>query len=201
MKIVCFGDSLTARKEGYPKPMLTMMLSEKVKGPRYINAGVSGNTTVAAKIRLKEDVLSYHPDAVTILFGSNDCSDTKNIPLEVFKANIELFIKKIGSKKVILITPPPVDESKQTHRKNHILQKYVICIRQLAEQYECTLIDFNEHVLQQDNYEKLLIGKSDDGLHFGEKLYDQLSDLIAAQLKVRVRRMEASLWSKLRGKI
>lgn len=201
MKVVCFGDSLTARKEGYPKSMLTMMLNEKVKGPRYINSGISGNTTEAAKLRLKEDVLAYHPDVVTILFGSNDCSDTRNIPLDVFKKNMELFIKKIGSKKVILITPPPVDESKQSHRKNAVLQQYVDCTCELAQQYDCTLIDFNDYVLQQENYEKLLIGKSDDGLHFGEKLYDQLSDLIAAQLKIRVRRSEASLWSKLRGKI
>lgn len=200
MKIVCFGDSLTARKEGYPKSMLTMMLSEKVKGPLYINAGVSGNTTTVAKLRLKEDVLAQHPDIVTILFGSNDCSDTKNISLEEFQYNMEFFIKKIGSKKVILITPPPVDEMKQTHRKNSVLNGYVELIRNLAQQYGCTLIDFNDHVLQQENYEKLLIGKSDDGLHFGEKLYDQLSDLIAVQLKIRVRRSEASLWSKLRGK-
>lgn len=201
MKIVCFGDSLTARKEGYPKSMLTMMLSEKVKGQRFINAGVSGNTTVVAKLRFKEDVMSHHPDAVTILFGSNDCADTKNIPLDIYRENLEFFIKKIGHKKTILITPPPVDELKQTHRKNDVLAKYVRVVQEVANVQECTLIDFNTHVLQQENYEKLLVGKSDDGLHFGEKLYDQLSDLIAEQLKIRARKAEASLWSKLRGKI
>lgn len=201
MKIVCFGDSLTARKEGYPKSMLTMMLSEKVKGQRFVNAGVSGNTTVAAKLRFKEDVMSHHPDAVTILFGSNDCADTKNIPLNVYKENLLFFIKKIGHKKVILITPPPVDDLKQIHRKNEVLEKYVRVVQEVAKEESCTLIDFNAHVLQQENYEKLLVGKSDDGLHFGEKLYDQLSDLIAEQLKIRERKAEASLWSRLRGKV
>ncbi|MCA9724546.1 MAG: esterase, partial [Kurthia sp.] len=80
MKIVCFGDSLTARKEGYPKPMLTMMLSEKVKGHIYVNIGLPGNTTVSAREHLKSEVLEEHPDVVTILFGSNDCSETKQIP-------------------------------------------------------------------------------------------------------------------------
>lgn len=200
MKIVCFGDSLTARKEGYPKPMLTMMLSEKVKGHRYVNAGVSGNTTLDAKKRLKEDVLSEHPDVVTILFGSNDCSEKKHVELIDFHENLSLFIKKIGHKKVILITPSPVDETKQLYRKNAELLKYIEVIKEVAETSHCELIDFYEHVIEQENYLKLLEGKSDDGLHFGEKLYDQLSDLIAERIKIRERKIEEPLWKKLRSK-
>lgn len=200
MKIVCFGDSLTARKEGYPKPMLTLMLSEKVKGHRYVNAGVAGNTTIDARERLKADVISEHPDIVTILFGSNDCSEKKHVDLVDFHANLLLCIKKIGHKKVILITPSPVDETKQLYRKNEELLKYIEVMKEVAATLHCELIDFYEHVIEQDNYLKLLEGKSDDGLHFGEKLYDQLSDLIAERIKIRERKIEAPLWKKIRKK-
>lgn len=201
MKIVCFGDSITARKEGYPKPMLTMMLSEKIKGHLIVNAGVSGNTTVDALSRFKKDVVAQHPDVVTIMFGSNDCSDGKRIPLDIYKENLELFVKKLGYKKVILITPPPVDDRKQVHRQNENLQHYVEVVKDVAEEQNCTLIDFNAYVLNQENYEQLLIGKQDDGLHFGEKLYDQLSDLIAEQLKLRIRHAESSVWERIRKKL
>ncbi|MBQ0138100.1 MAG: esterase [Kurthia sp.] len=200
MKIVCFGDSLTARKEGYPKPMLTMMLSEKVKGHRYVNAGAMGNTTVEARGRLKEDVLNEHPDIVTIMFGSNDCSEKKDVSLTTFHDNLLFCIKKIGSKKVILITPSPVDDEKQLYRKNNELIKYVEIIKELATESHCEVIDFYQHVMEQENYPKLLVGKSDDGLHFGEKLYDQLSDLIAERLKNRERIIEQPLWKKLKNK-
>lgn len=200
MKIVCFGDSLTARKEGYPKPMFTMMLSEKVKGHRYFNAGVSGNTTVDARLRFKEDVLSKHPDVVTILFGSNDCSDTKNISIELYRENLEYFIRKIGHKKVILISPPPVDDDKQEHRKNEALIQYVEEVKKIAEEHHCEYIDFYHHVMNQGHYQQLLVGKSDDGLHFGEKLYDQLTELLADLLKKRERKAEESVWEKLKNK-
>lgn len=201
MKIVCFGDSLTARKEGYPKPMLTMMLSEKVKGHIYVNIGLPGNTTVSAREHLKSEVLEEHPDVVTILFGSNDCSETKQIPLSIYEENLAFFVKRIGPKKVILITPPPVDEHKQKYRTNARIHEYADAVQRVAAQYQCTCIDFFEHVYTQPDYEKLLVGKSDDGLHFGEKLYDQLSDLIADELRKREREAEKSLWRKMMDKL
>ncbi|VEI05229.1 GDSL-type esterase/lipase family protein [Kurthia zopfii] len=201
MKIVCFGDSLTTRKEGYPKPMLTLMLSEKVKGHLYINAGVAGNNTVEARKRIKEDVVSKHPDVVTILFGSNDCVEHKKVPLHLFKENLEAFVRKIGHKKVILITPPPVDESKQTSRTNKELSQYAHVVREVAAEQRSTCIDFFQFVYDQPDYEKLLVGKSDDGLHFGEKLYDQLTDLIAAELKKRERIAETPIWKKIIDKL
>ncbi|MFJ8263209.1 hypothetical protein ACIQ4I_14835 [Rummeliibacillus sp. NPDC094406] len=36
MKIVCFGDSITAREEGYPKSMLTTMLEQKLTEQRVV---------------------------------------------------------------------------------------------------------------------------------------------------------------------
>lgn len=201
MKILCFGDSNTGRMEGYPKPMLTLMLSDKFKGHRYVNVGIAGSTTISAKETFKKEVMAEHPDIVTIMFGTNDVSDTKNIPIDVFTANIEFFIKKLGHKKVILITPPPVDETREKHRKNIDIQRYGESVIEIAQKHKCTLIDFFSYVYEQENYQRLLIGMKDDGLHFGEKLYDQLSDLIAKELKRRERMSEKSMWKKIRDKL
>ncbi|GEK32811.1 SGNH/GDSL hydrolase family protein [Kurthia sibirica] len=198
MKILCFGDSNTGRMEGYPKPMLTLMLSDKFKGHRYVNIGIAGSTTASARETFKKDVMAEHPDIVTMMFGTNDVSDTKNIPIDVFADNIEFFIKKIGYKKVILITPAPVDETKEKHRKNSDIQYFSERIVKIAHEQKCTIIDFFTYVYEQDNYERLLVGMKDDGLHFGEKLYDELSDLIAKELKRRERLAEQPIWKKIR---
>lgn len=68
-KLVCFGDSLTARKEGY------FHYLEEALAPRgivLVNAGVSGDKTPAALTRLERDVLACSPTAVSIFFGTND---------------------------------------------------------------------------------------------------------------------------------
>ena len=69
--IICFGDSLTLctgapRDTSYPA-----RLSEMIGKP-VINAGVPGDTTATALLRLERDVLSQSPRMVLITLGGND---------------------------------------------------------------------------------------------------------------------------------
>ena len=69
--IICFGDSLTfgtgaPRDKSYPA-----RLSEMIGKP-VINAGVPGDTTATALLRLERDVLSQSPRMVLITLGGND---------------------------------------------------------------------------------------------------------------------------------
>jgi len=68
-KLVCFGDSLTERTDGY-----FHFLEEALapKGITSINAGVGGDKTPAALTRLERDVISHAPTAVSMFFGTND---------------------------------------------------------------------------------------------------------------------------------
>ena len=68
-KLVCFGDSLTARPEGYFHYLEKALVP---KGIVLINSGVSGDKTPAALTRLERDVISHTPSAVSIFFGTND---------------------------------------------------------------------------------------------------------------------------------
>ncbi|PZX04555.1 lysophospholipase L1-like esterase [Psychrobacillus insolitus] len=182
MRIVCFGDSITARKEGYPSPALTYTLGSKRKKDQFINSGISGNTTEQARVRFGQDVLSKHPDIVTVLFGANDSSVHKFVDLETFEQNIRYFTKEVGPKKVILISPAPVDEALQPNRSNEQLAKYAQVVKEIADETGSYFIDFFSFFYSKPNYKELLVGEKNDGLHFGEAGYEILSDLIVQKL-------------------
>ena len=183
LEIICFGDSITARKEGYPSPILTHKLSSKMPNYEFINAGVSGNTTEQAMFRFNKDVLSKRPDVVTVLFGANDSATDKLVDLETFKRNISLFAKQIGPEKTILISPAPVDESLQRNRTNGRLKQYAQAVQEIAEETDSYFIDFFQILYSHPNYQELLVGEMNDGLHFGEACYELLSDAIVKKIE------------------
>ncbi|HWI49411.1 MAG TPA: GDSL-type esterase/lipase family protein [Rummeliibacillus sp.] len=184
MKIVCFGDSITAREEGYPKPMLTTMLEQKLTEHLFINAGVRGDTTVMAVERLENDVLKVNPDLVTILFGANDSAAHKLVPLELYEGNLRSFVQKIGAEKVILITTAPIDEALQPHRSNNRIKAYGDTVKKIAKETGCNIIDFFSILYERPNYKEILMGTKNDGLHFGQSGYQLLSNAIAEAIRM-----------------
>lgn len=183
LEVICFGDSITARKEGYPSPILTHKMSSKMPNYKFINAGVSGNTTEQAMFRFNKDVLSKRPDVVTVLFGANDSATDKLVDIDTFKRNISLFTKQIGPEKTILISPAPVDESLQHNRTNERLKQYAQVVQEVAEETNSYFIDFFQIVYSKPNYKELLVGEKNDGLHFGEACYELLSDVIVEKIE------------------
>lgn len=183
LEVICFGDSITARKEGYPSPILTHKMSSKMPNYKFINAGVSGNTTEQAMFRFNKDVLSKRPDVVTVLFGANDSATDKLVDIDTFKRNISLFTKQIGPEKTILISPAPVDESLQRNRTNERLKQYAQVVKEVAEETNSYFIDFFQIVYSKPNYKELLVGEKNDGLHFGEACYELLSDVIVEKIE------------------
>lgn len=98
--IICFGDSLTfgtgaARDKSYPA-----RLSEMIGRP-VINAGVPGDTTARALLRLERDVLSQSPRIVLITLGGNDLKNGVN--KETAFKNLREIVKKIQAKGALVI--------------------------------------------------------------------------------------------------
>lgn len=184
MKIVCFGDSITATNEGYSNPILTTMLKQKLTKHTVINAGISGDSTVSARKRLEKEVLEESPDLVTILFGANDSAAHKLVPLKHYEENLRYFVQEIGSEHVILITPTPIDESLQPHRSNDRTKQYAEIVKKIAEDTGCYLIDFFKILYEREDYKEILVGIQNDGLHFGEEGYVLLSNLIVEQIRL-----------------
>ncbi|MGQ4668694.1 SGNH/GDSL hydrolase family protein [Metabacillus halosaccharovorans] len=183
VKLVCFGDSITIRKEGLSKPILTSKLASKLENFELINAGVAGNNTYDALLRIDNDVLKYNPDLVTVLFGTNDAAFHKMIDLEDYKFNLYRITQLIKPHKTILITPPPVDEKVQYARNNLVLKKYSQVVKQVANDSGSQYIDLFNKMISLENFPKILEGLSNDGLHFGEDGYDFLVNLIINKIK------------------
>ncbi len=179
--LVCFGDSHTAMEEsldGYEK--LTPRLRNNLKDWTIVNSGISGETTRAALARLQDDVLRHSPDLVTILFGSNDASEHRRINMQEFERNLEIMIDRITAEKTIIISPPPIIDSNQKKRSNKELQKYAEAVRKIASKRGCHFIDLWTYFTKNNLYEKML---AQDGLHFNERAYLFLSELILDEVK------------------
>ncbi len=181
-KIVMFGDSLTFGYGVLKKDSIEYLL--KNKGYDIINSGVNGDNTRNALARIEKDVLFYDCDIVTILFGSNDSAPSEYYyvtPFE-YKENIKKIIAAIRAKnketKIVLITPPPVDDSVfMPYTTNKRLSKYIEIIREVSEEENTLLCDFN---LYLSFYSKGDISPylQEDGCHLSEKGYISFASCI-----------------------
>lgn len=116
LRVVCFGDSITGvYYHTGGRLAWSHLLEGLLRGahPRaevtVLNAGVSGNTTVAALARLERDVLSRNPDLVVIMFGMND---VVRVPPETFAANLTALVQRSRERgmEVVLATPNAVQD-------------------------------------------------------------------------------------------
>lgn len=179
--LVCFGDSLTAMeesKDGYER--LTPRLRKQLGDWTIVNSGVAGETSRAALARLQEDVLRHSPDLVTILFGSNDASEHRRINLPEYERNLEIMIDRITPEKTILISPPPIIDAYQDKRSNDEIEQYAQVTRRIAAKRGCYFIDLWNYFNKNSLYKKMLV---QDGLHFNERAYLFLSELVIDQIK------------------
>jgi len=186
MKIVLFGDSLTARHEGLKKPMINAHLEPHFPEHQIRNKGVSGDTTNDAMKRLQKDVLAEQPDLVVIQFGSNDSSAHKHVPREMYKANLEQMVKAIGAERCILVTPPPVDEDKQTQRSNQVIEAYGEALKEVVEEFGTGFADLYNAFIQHPDMKSALRGQDDDGLHYGKAGYQVVEETLVPVITQRL---------------
>ncbi|MBQ3230815.1 MAG: hypothetical protein IJB49_07320 [Clostridia bacterium] len=169
MKIVAFGDSITAWK-GW----VSMLYGEL--GCEVINSGVGGDTTVHALKRIDKDVIAHDPDLVIVNFGMNDqavdTSSGKNLtPIDQYEANYRTIIEKIqetGSK-IILVAVHDVCDSKygggapaynlKDDEGVGYVDRYNEVVKRLAEEYKLGFLDIN--TLAEDKLETIIL----DGIH------------------------------------
>ncbi len=181
--VVCFGDSITHL--GYPQLIANQL------GVRAINAGVGGNTTKAGLARIEKDVLALHPDAVTILFGTNDSvldrPKTYKVSPQQYEANLTEMVthcRQAGAQVVLATLPPIVAGPYFTrHPKanydaegglDSVLANYQAIAQRVGKKLSVTVVDL-QNTLAQDWPQH-----SRDGVHPDAEMSRQ----IAAQLAV-----------------
>ncbi|MCO7175876.1 GDSL-type esterase/lipase family protein [Sporolactobacillus kofuensis] len=179
-QIICFGDSITA---GWNGTQETRALTERLEqglNCRVVNAGVPGETTRQARHRLQKLPIASSRMTI-ILFGSNDASFHKGIPVEEFQENLITFIERIHPNRCLLVTPPPVIEMKQEgKRKNTCINQYATSVRKIARSMNVALVDLNRQMSEHNNLSQLLL---EDGLHLSSSGYDLFALLLINQVK------------------
>ncbi len=118
---------------------------------RIVNSGISGNTSRDLLNRYESDVVNQKPDWVSICIGINDVWRQFDMPATVdwqvqpdeYRENVEKMILAVKDsvKGVFLLTPyfmEPLKEDKMRKR----MDEYVAIIKELAEKYNCILVDF-----------------------------------------------------------
>jgi len=194
-KIVCFGDSTTAKRivngkklEVYPH-ILESALAHKNLPTLVINAGVSGSNTRTAMERLKSDVCDHDPFLVVIQFGINDSwvdNDIENassrIPLEEYSKNINKMISRINSMgaRLILMTPNPIGNIYEKWRFER-LKVYAEKVKEIAYENDIELIDIWKIFMEFKFIDELLL----DSMHPNEKGHELTGQaLIKTVIKV-----------------
>lgn len=180
-KIILFGDSITA---GYEDGLTDFRLNEEIekKYPEFevINAGIPGDTTRGALLRVQEHVLRYDPDLVTVFFGANDVSTVTGLSVEEYRQNLIELIEMIGSEKIILIGIPYADQRYyQLERPRTRLNEFNQIAEDLSKKLGCNYINLLEKMLAKEP----LTFIQQDGLHFSREGYQLLGTLINEEIR------------------
>jgi lysophospholipase L1-like esterase len=159
--IVMLGDSTTLSRDCAQGSKLTDFVQSRLdewavqcdRQVRVVNAGKGGDTAVGALERLEREVLSHHPDIVTISLGLND---TGKLSPEQFRTALEEIIRTIRQKSaasILLVTSTPFVNEQHSWGKDFAskggLDEYMdgkICsqMRTLAGELRLTLCDLHE---------------------------------------------------------
>ncbi|QIL45838.1 esterase [Vagococcus coleopterorum] len=187
-KVILFGDSITAGyTEGEITDELTKRISAKLTEVDVVNAGIPGDTTTGALVRLHDHVLRYQPQVVTVFFGANDVCPSCEVPLEQYRANLVSIVEQIGSQKVILIGLPYVNPKRyDEERPDEEVLNYNQVVREVAETYEIPFVELFQEMravaVEQGFYQV-------DGLHFSVSGYDYLAAKMIASIQEKLKEL------------
>lgn len=98
--IICFGDSLTYGTGATAGMDYPSQLSRMISRP-IINAGVPGDTTATALVRLERDVLSRSPRIVAITLGGNDLKN--GVAKETAQNNLRIIVESVQKQGALVI--------------------------------------------------------------------------------------------------
>lgn len=188
MRVLLTGDSIIARREGLTMPRLNFNLQQKLPGIELTNTAVSGINSAAFFAEISELVLRQEKhDLLVILLGSNDLALHKQVPLKQFKQNMSLIAAAVICEyyppRVILVSPPAVDENKQRVRNNKLVLAYAQAVEEVAKEYGFPFINLAQAMIATGDLPHVCQGLKNDGLHFGQQGYNLLASLLAAQIK------------------
>jgi lysophospholipase L1-like esterase len=161
--LACAGDSLThgVASADYVGPLRNQLGRE---GFAVVNAGINGDLAWNVLQRLDE-VIACHPDAVTVLVGSNDVLGTlgpgweamyrrqKRIPetptLAWYRENLRAILDRLGTEtgaRVAVLDLPPIGEDLGS-ATNDLVRRYNEVIREVATERGIRMLPLHERLV------------------------------------------------------
>lgn len=161
-RILCLGDSITrGTREGVAEAqtfeaVLTRWFTQRGAAVEILNAGIGGEQTDQALLRLTTDVLPLEPGIVTVMYGTNDAAVDQGqaaprLPLVKYGANLRAIVERLRTAGVhpILMTPPPLGRSfgymawspYRERGPNCVMVDYVHAVREVAAAEGVSLVD------------------------------------------------------------
>ena len=106
-----------------------------------INTGISGNTTQSILSDPDWRIRQFKPTVVSLMIGTNDCSNKKDINPDVFERNLDSLLSVIRELNAIPIfhTPNIIIKEKAPERAR--LSEYVSVIQNFTKRKEVLLVD------------------------------------------------------------
>lgn len=173
-RLCCFGDSITHTADGYVSMIAGRLERE---GVAVYNAGIPGDKTTSALVRLERDVVARKPSAVLIAFGANDArvgrgkwADEPTLSSETYQTNLVWIIhlcRQQGIRKFCVMPPCWRLEGDEWLENGDVYQPYCRAARTAAEstgsRFAPVDIAFADEWARHPGHSGLLL--TGDGLH------------------------------------
>jgi isoamyl acetate esterase len=173
---VLFGDSIT-EQNFLPYGWGAMLANAFVRHIDVVNRGFGGYNTRDA-LACIDSVIESLPKAdigfITIFFGTNDAclaGHEKHVPLDEYETNVYQIVERMGKlvdkDRLILITPPKVDENilGSTIRTDENTKLYAKRVRKVGRDMGVKVLDVSSNMNSSVDWRGML----SDGLHLNEK--------------------------------
>lgn len=153
---------------------------------KYINRGISGQTTPQMLVRFRPDVVNLKPALVLILAGTNDIAgNTGPMTREMIEDNIYSMVELAKQNKIRVILcsvlpaadypwKPGLNPAQKIAGLNQCLKKYAEKNRIFYLDYYSAMVDEKGGLKQEYTY---------DGVHPNEKGYDVMEKLVKEAIK------------------
>jgi lysophospholipase L1-like esterase len=182
LRVVFMGDSITAAW-GRKSNLGSQDLGEFFPGKRYINRGISGQTSPQMLVRFRQDVIDLHPRVVVILSGTNDIAEnTGKTSLTAISENIESMTELAQANRidVVLCSVLPAKDFWWHHDldpapKIRALNEW---IHEYAKRKHLPYVDYYSRVVNDDG--GLKSDYSPDGVHPNSAGYAIMAPLAEA---------------------
>lgn len=171
--LVLFGDSLL----GDCSKRHTDSLEEKLGKLYEVYNCANGGWDTSDLLRKAPLIGKLPADIVILSVGTNDASPWRHIELDRFKSNLNEITANFAHCRLIVLLPPPVNESRQPKNKfrsNDIMQRYAEALKSHCRQNNLEYLDswqyFQPYLEPEDRLH------SEDGVHFTDEGYGLVFD-------------------------